>query len=65
MAKEFESSPHGIRNQINNAQKGSVTSPNIDPKTGWDRRGMALSALDKLDLRHMDAFADYLLCIAR
>ena len=73
MATQFETAPHGgIRDQIKEAQEGGWERPNIDPKTGYDRRGMALSALDsftysymELDLRHMDAFADYLLCIAR
>lgn len=71
MAKEFGTSPHGIRKQIKEAQEGGWETPNKDPKTGFDRRAMALSALDALtysymdlDVRHLDAFAEYLLCIA-
>lgn len=71
--EEFETAPYGgIRDQIREAQAGDWKTPNMDPETGLDMRGMALEALDgftwsylKLDLRHVAAFAEFLRCISK
>ena len=64
-----DSSKIGIRAQIKEALKGSLTKPNFD-ENGFDRRRGALTALDgftysyiELDTRNFVAWTEYLNCI--